>query len=868
MAPDEHDEDIPDDLPGQPTEHGAATVEVTVEEEMRSSYIDYAMSVIVGRALPDVRDGLKPVHRRILHAMNEMGMASNAQHRKSARVVGEVLGKFHPHGDTAVYDALVRMAQEFSLRYPLVDGQGNFGSIDGDNPAAMRYTECRLTPMAEAMLEDINLDTVGFVENFDASLTEPTVLPSKIPNLLINGSAGIAVGMATNLAPHNLGEVVDAMVLQLEDPDVEITRLLEVVPGPDFPTGGIIQGTAGIQQAYLTGRGIVRIRARVEVEEDEGRLIVTEIPYQVNKAKLAEDIAKLVRDKKLEGIRDLRDESSREGIRLIIELKRGANPEIVKNQLFQQTQLQVSFGINNVALVDNEPKVLNLKQLLQRYIDHRIVVIVRRTQHLLEKAEARRHIVEGLLIAQRNIDEVIELIRAADDRDGARTGLMSEFELSEDQANAILDMRLGRLTRLEVGKLEEELEGLLADIERYNTILGDPEEQRAIVREELLEVKEAFDDERRSEIREDAGDLLIEDLVPDRDVVIMLTSDGYVKRVPLEKYRTQRRGGRGVIGMSTKDEDYVVDLFTCTNHQRILFVTQNGIVHSLKAFRIPKGDRYAKGAPVVSLFERLDPGVEIQAALPVSEFSEDRYLFFATRGAKVKKTALSEYERINVNGKIAVKLEEGDELVGVGITEGDDDIILVKDSGKGVRFNEEQVRPMGRVAAGVKGTELRGHEEVVSMVIIRDPEASLLTVTRKGKGKRTPFDSFRAKNRGVWGVYMHDCTDATGPVVGAVAVDEDDEVLFTSKHGVVIRSKATDISVITSGQAQGVFVQRLEEGDETVAVARLAREEEAEVDAGVEADGEPGAGADAGTTDEGADEGDADTQREIDDEET
>jgi DNA gyrase subunit A len=845
MTGDEDDVEPAEDLPGEPTDREAAAVELTVEEEMRSSYIDYAMSVIVGRALPDARDGLKPVHRRILYAMDDMGLNSDGPHRKSARVVGEVLGKYHPHGDSAAYDTLVRMAQDFSLRYPLVDGQGNFGSMDGDAAAAMRYTEARLTPLAEEMLEDLDEDTVDLQDNFDASLQEPTVLPSKVPNLLINGSAGIAVGMATNLAPHNLGEVVDAIVRQIEDPDVTFRELMEEMPGPDFPTGGIIQGTEGIQKAYATGRGIVRIRARMDVDEDEGRLIVTEMPYQVNKSKLSKKIAKLVRDDKLEGIRDLRDESDRDGVRLIIDLKRGAEPEIVKNQLFDKTQLQTSFGINNVALVDNEPKVLNLKQLIQRYIDHRIEVIVRRTQYRLDEAEDRKHIVEGLLTALRNIDAVIETIRESDETADARAALMEEFELSEEQARAILRMRLSRLTRLEQGKLEDELDQLLDDIERYTAILDSREEQKRIIRQELLELKEEYGDERRTEIQEAQGDIVIEDLVPDEPVVVLLTDDGYVKRVPLEKYRTQRRGGRGVIGMDTKEEDYVADVFTCRNHDEVLFLTESGIVHSEKAFRIPEGDRYAKGAPVVQLFERLDPDEEIEAALPVREYPDDEYLFFATREGKVKKTPLAEYERINVNGKIAIDLRDGDELVGMDVTDGDDDVILVKNSGKGVRFREDQVRATGRDTMGVNGTELRAgagdldlDEELVSMVVVDDPGAWLLTVTANGKGKRTPITTHSRKNRGVWGVYMHGVDAETGPVVGAVEVQADDQVLFTSREGVVIRSEAQDISEITSGQAKGVIVQRLEEGDETVAVGRLAREDEAQPDDEGEADAE------------------------------
>jgi DNA gyrase subunit A len=835
--PDEPDENVAEDLPGEPTDRAGATVEVTVEEEMRSSYIDYAMSVIVGRALPDVRDGFKPVHRRILYAMDDMGLNSDGPHRKSARVVGEVLGKYHPHGDAAAYDTLVRMAQDFSLRYPLVDGQGNFGSMDGDSPAAMRYTEARLTPIAEAMLEDIDEDTVDFTPNFDASMEEPTVLPAKLPNLLVNGSAGIAVGMATNMAPHNLGEIVDALVLLLNDPEVSIHRLMEEVPGPDFPTGGIVQGTGGIQKAYATGRGIVRMRARMHEEEDEGRLVVTEIPYQVNKSKLSEDIAQLVRDGKLEGISDLRDESSREGVRLIIELKRGANPEIVKNQLFQKTQLQDSFGINNVALVDNEPKVLNLKELLQHWIDHRVEVVVRRTEYRLEEALDRAHIVEGLLTALRNIDDVIETIRGAEETADAREALIDDFELTEEQARAILRMRLSRLTRLEQAKLEEELEGLRADIERYRNILDDRERQKGIIEQELLGLKEEFDDDRRTEIREGEGQLVIEDLVPDEPVVILRTADGYVKRVPLEKFSVQRRGGRGVIGMETKEGDRVVDVLTCTNHDKLLFFNDEGIVHDLKAYEVPEGDRYARGAPVQSLFERWDPDTDVETVLAVDEFDEDRFLFFATRQGTVKKTPLSEFERININGKIAIDLEAGDELVEVAITDGSQDVVLVKNSGKGLRFPEAQVRPMGRTATGVKGTELRGEEEVLALQPVNDPDAELLTVTAKGQGKRTPYSSYRPKNRGAWGIYTHDVDEAeTGRVIAAIEARDGDEVVITSREGVVIRSHAEDISTVSSGQAMGVIVQRLEDGDETVAVSRLTEHELGQLDATAEAD--------------------------------
>jgi len=835
--PEEPEEEVAEDLPGEPADDAAATVEVTVEEEMRSSYIDYAMSVIVGRALPDSRDGLKPVHRRILYAMHDMGLDSSSPHRKSARVVGEVLGKYHPHGDAAAYDTLVRMAQEFSLRYPLVDGQGNFGSIDGDSAAAMRYTEARLTPLAESMLEDLDEDTVDFTPNFDASLEEPTVLPSKVPNLLINGSAGIAVGMATNMAPHNLGEAVDALQLQLDDPDVPLQDLMEVMPGPDFPTGAIIHGTQGIQKAYATGRGIVRMRARIEYDEDDHQLIATEIPYQVNKAKLAEDIAQLVRDGDLEGIRDLRDESARENIRLIVELKRGAEPQIVENQLYKKTQLEDSFGINNVALVDNEPRVLNLKQLLQQWIDHRIEVVVRRTQYRLAEAKDRRHIVRGLLTAQRNIDAVIETIRNSDETADAREALIEEFDLSEEQARAILRMRLSRLTRLEQAKLEDELEQLNADIDRYEAILDDRGRQKQIIKEELEAVKDEFDDERRTEIRESEEELVIEDLVPDEPVVVLRTRDGYVKRTSLEEFSLQRRGGRGVIGIEPKEEDEVVDVLACTNHQRLLLLDDDGIAHSLKAYQIPEGGRYGRGAPVQSLFERWDPEDEVQTILPVDTFDEDRYLFFATRNGTVKKTPLAEFERINVNGKIAIELAEDDELVDVAITNGDDDVILVKSSGKGLRFPEQQVRSMGRTAGGVRGTEIRGEEKVVALVPVSTEDTHLLTITASGKGKRTPVSEYNPKNRGAWGIYTQGVDDETGPVRGAIEAREGDELLSVSREGVLIHASTGEVSEITTGQARGVIVQRLEDGDDVVAVARVSTDVlESIEDEGAEAD--------------------------------
>ena len=819
-------------------EHGTL-IDRPLHEEMRTSYIDYAMSVIVGRALPDVRDGLKPVHRRIHYAMNELGLSPDRAYRKSALVVGEVLGKYHPHGDTAVYDSMVRMAQDFSLRYELVDGQGNFGSVDGDGAAAMRYTEARLSRLAMEILEDIDRDTVDFTDNYDASRKEPTVLPAKLPNLLVNGSSGIAVGMATNIPPHNLREVVAALKLYVQDPTIPIAEIIKVMPGPDFPTGGIIHGRQGIVDAYTTGRGVVRIRAKAEVEpvKDRERIIVTEIPYMVNKANLLASIAELVKEKRIEGISDLRDESDRDGMRVVIELKRDAVADIVLNNLYKMTQMEASFGILNLALVDNQPRVLTLTGFFENYLKHREEVVARRTRYDLRKAEERAHVVSGLLRAVSNIDEVIERIRRSADAEAARASLMEmEFtaiqvpgfapieagRLDEVQAKAILELRLSKLTGLETQALKDEIVDLKAKIRRYNEILASRAEILAIIVRELDELSEKYGDERRTQIADATGEMHIEDLIPDEHVVVMITNDGYIKRIPVDAYRTQRRGGKGLIGMETKETDFVVNLFPATTHQYILFFTNQGRVYWLKAYQIPEGSRQSKGKAIVNLLEGLAAGEKVEAALPVREFREDNYVFFATKKGTVKKTALSEYSRPRVTGIIAIGLEEGDELIGVGITSGHDEVILAKTHGKSIRFSEEDVRPMGRPATGVKGVELEGDDEVVSMAIIHDKNGQLLTVTENGYGKRTPVEEYRLQGRGGSGIITIQTTTRNGRVVSVREVREDDEVIVTSTRGIVIRMPVSTVSVL-GRNVQGVRLMSLEQGDKVMAVARLAR---------------------------------------------
>ncbi|HUR68611.1 MAG TPA: DNA gyrase subunit A [Candidatus Thermoplasmatota archaeon] len=808
-------------------------------DEMRTSYIDYAMSVIVGRALPDVRDGLKPVHRRILYAMWDMGLTPDKAYRKSALVVGDAMGKYHPHGDSAIYDTLVRMAQDFSLRYELIDGQGNFGSVDGDGAAAMRYTEARLSRVALELLEDLDRETVDWVDNYDASRKEPSVLPGKIPNLLVNGSSGIAVGMATNIPPHNLREVVAALKMYVADPTTPIAELIKALPGPDFPTGGTIYGRQGIVDAYTTGRGVIRVRAKAEIEtvKDRSRIIVTEIPYMVNKSNLLTSIAELVKEKRIDGISDLRDESDRDGMRIVIELKRDAVDDIVLNNLYKMTQLETSFGILNLALVDNQPRVLTLTGFFENYLKHREEVIRRRTQYDLRKAEERAHVVGGLLRAVSNIDEVIERIRASADAEAARASLMEmDFSaiqvpgfppvpagrLDEIQAKAILELRLSKLTGLETQALKDEIVELKGKIRRFMEILDSRSEILAIVVQELEYLSEKFGDERRTTIVDSSGEMTIEALIPNEHVVVMITNDGYIKRIPVDAYRTQRRGGKGLIGMETKETDFVVDLFPATTHQYILFFTNQGRVYWLKAYEIPEGSRQSKGKAIVNLLEGLNPGERVQAALPVVNFAEDNYVFFATKKGTVKKTALSEYSRPRVTGVIALGIDEGDELIGVGITHGHDEVILAKTHGKSIRFHEEDVRPMGRPATGVKGVELEGDDEVVSLAIVQDKNGQLLTVTENGYGKRTPIEEYRLQGRGGSGIITIQTTTRNGKVVAVREVKDDDEAIVTSKSGIVIRMPVSTVSVL-GRNVQGVRLMSMDSGDKVNAVAVLAR---------------------------------------------
>ena len=798
-----------------------------LEEEMQSSYIDYSMSVIVQRALPDVRDGLKPVHRRILYSMHESGISSDKPYKKSARVVGDVLGKYHPHGDTAVYDALVRMTQNFSLRYPLLDGQGNFGSIDGDNPAAMRYTETRLAKIANEILMDIDKNTIDFTPNYDASLDEPVVLPAKLPNLLINGSSGIAVGMATNIPPHNLGEVVDGLINLIDNPDLNTIDLMEFIKGPDFPTGGIIYGTQGIIHAYHTGRGLVKLRAKTKIEEmkgDKKRIVVTELPYQVNKAHLIENIAKLVKEKTIEGITDLRDESDRKGMRISIELRRDVLDEVILNQLFKHTAMSTTFGIINLALVNNQPKVLTLKETLGYFIDHRREVVKKRTQFELDKAEKRIHIVKGLLIALDNIDEVIELIRKSNTAEDASNALMVRFELSVEQTKAILDMRLQKLTSLEGQKLNTEHDELEIKIADFKDILANEQRINGIIKQELTELKERYSDERRTQIETEVEEIELEDLIPVEDVVITITNTGYIKRLPIDTYKAQRRGGKGMIGIRTKEEDFVVDVFVTSTHNYILFFTNSGKVFWLKAYRIPVGDRYAKGKAIVNLLPRLAEGEYVQAMIPVQEFNIDHHVVFVTKKGTIKKTPLPAYSRPRENGIWAIKLAEDDELVDAKLTDGSKEIVIATAEGKANRFNESEVRDQGRYTHGVRGIRLRKADEVRGLAIV-DPEAILLTITENGYGKRSKVADYRCTHRGSQGVINIKTDERNGRVKSVLAVDQDNELIVTSQNGLVIRIPVEGISII--GRAtKGVRIMNLNEGDKVVAVARLLREEE------------------------------------------
>jgi len=804
-----------------------------IEQEMRRSYIDYAMSVIVGRALPDIRDGLKPVQRRILYGMNELGMSSGSQFKKAARVVGEILGKFHPHGDTAVYDALARMVQDFSLRYPLIDGQGNWGSTE-DEPAAMRYTECRLSKAAEELLQDIEKGTVDWMDNFDGTLKEPTVLPAKFPNLLVNGSSGIAVGMATNIPPHNLGEVVEALVVLIDNPQAAFEQLYNPetgpIRGPDFPTGGLLYGVQGVVEAYRTGRGLISVRAKAEFEEargDKARIVITEIPYMVNQGALVESIALLVKQKRIEGVTDLRDESDQDGMRIVLELKRDAVEDVVLNQLYHHTQMDSTFGIINLAIVDGRPKVLGLRETLQLHVDYRTDVVRRRTQYDLTKARQREHIVEGLLTAIDHLDEVIRIIRRARDGADAQTQLMTRYLLSEEQSKAILDMSLRKLTGLETEALRDEQRELEATIQDLEGILSSRERVLQIIRAELLELKEKFGDARRTQVVIDAADMEIEDLIPEEDNVVIITSTGYIKRLAVSAYRMQRRGGKGVTGMGRKEEDFVVNLFVASTHDYILFFTSHGKVFKLKAFRVPSAGRYAKGKPVVNLLPRLEPEEKVEAMIPIREFPEARSVVFVTRRGRIKRTSLAEFHHILTSGIRAIKLNPGDELIDVQIADGDEEVVLASAGGYANRFPISQVRPMGRAAAGVAGMRVRSGDEVVSMSLSKDPTAELLTTLSSGYGKRTMVSEYRRTRRGSQGVRTTSAKHAAGHVVSVQIVRPDEDLLITTKQGLVIRCPVSDIGV--KGRAtRGVRLQRLQEGDEVVAVARLVGEREEE----------------------------------------
>ncbi|HKN85607.1 MAG TPA: DNA gyrase subunit A [Nitrospiraceae bacterium] len=801
-------------------------IHINIEDEMKSSYLDYAMSVIVGRALPDVRDGFKPVHRRILHGMNEMGLAHNRAYRKSAKIVGEIMGNYHPHGDSAIYDTLVRMAQDFNMRYPLVDGQGNFGSVDGDPPAAMRYTEARLTKLAEEMLADIDMDTVDFSPNYDESRMEPRVLPARVPNLLINGGNGIAVGYATSIPTHNLAEVVDGLMLVLENPDVTIEQLMKKIPGPDFPTAGFIYGKQGIKDAYKTGRGLLSLRAKAVIETDErterDRIIVTEIPYQVNKARLIEKIAELIQDKKLEGISDLRDESDRDGMRIVIELKRGEIPLIILNNLYKHTQLQTTFGVIMLALVNNRPAVLTLKQILEAFIEHRREVVVRRTAFQLRKAEERAHILEGLKIALDHLDAVIQLIRRSQSPDIARTGLMREFQLTEIQASAILDMKLQRLTQLERNKLIEEYQDILKRMEYLRSVLGSEALVRKIIKEELLAIKEEYKDERRTQIVSEEADINVEDLIAEEEVVVTVTHAGYIKRNPVSLYRAQRRGGKGKIGMGVKDEDFVETLFTASTHDYLLFFTDAGKVFWLKVHEIPEAGRAAKGKAMVNLLA-LSGDEKVTATLPVKEFRDDRYVFMATRQGVIKKTELSAYSNPRQGGIIALSLDDGDKLIGVQITDGRREILLGTRQGIVIRFKEEDVRPMGRTAHGVRGITLEEGNQVIGMeTITPDSTTAVLTITEGGFGKRTPVSEYRLQGRGGKGIISVKTTERNGLAIGFVQVRENDEIMMMSSKGKILRCRVDKIREV-GRNTQGVRVLEMEEADDrVVGVARLA----------------------------------------------
>ena len=806
------------------TEIKEKIIDVGIESEMKKSYIDYAMSVIVARALPDVRDGLKPVHRRILYSMNELNMTPDKPYRKSARLVGDVLGKYHPHGDAAVYDSMVRMAQDFSLRYMLVDGHGNFGSVDGDSPAAMRYTEARMSKITLEMLRDIDKETVDFVPNFDDTLKEPDVLPARFPNLLVNGSSGIAVGMATNFPPHNLGEIVDGIVKVIDEDNVTIDDLMKIVKGPDFPTGGIIMGKEGIRSAYTTGRGRIIVRARAEIEElgNKQRIIVTELPYQVNKARLIENIANLVKDKRIEGISDLRDESDREGMRIVIELKRDANANVVLNQLYKNTQMQDTFGAIMLALVDKKPQILNLRQCIDLYIEHQKDIILRRTRFDLAKAEARLHILEGLKIALDYIDEVIKIIRAS--YDDAKEKLMERFGLTDVQAQAILDMRLKTLSGLQREKIEAEYNELVERIKYFKEILSSETLVYKIIKDELLEIKAKFADPRRTALEASADDIDIEDLIKEEDCVITLTHFGYIKRLPADTYRSQKRGGKGITGITTREEDFVENIFISSTHHYILFFTNTGKTYRLKAYEVPEAGRQAKGTAIVNLLQ-LGPDEKITAVIPIAEYTDDAYLLMATKNGVIKKTNLMEYANIRKAGLQGITLRENDELIDVRLTDGTNKVVMVTRHGLSITFDEKDVRPIGRVSQGVRGIDLGNDDYVIGMEPIISNDVCLLAITENGFGKRTEVEEYRVQTRGGKGVLTYKVTDKTGEVVGIKVVKETDDIILISSDGTIIRLAVKDVSVL-GRNTQGVTLMRMPEGVQLVSIAKVTDEEE------------------------------------------
>ncbi len=811
---------------------GEKLIPINIEDEMKSAYIDYSMSVIVSRALPDVRDGMKPVHRRVLFGMHELGVRSNTAHKKSARIVGEVLGKYHPHGDTSVYDAMVRMAQDWSLRYMLVDGQGNFGSIDGDSPAAMRYTEARMRKISEDMLADIDKETVDLKLNFDDTLQEPTVLPTKIPGLLINGASGIAVGMATNMPPHNLTEVVDGTVAYIDNHDITVEELMTHIKAPDFPTGGVIYGYEGVREAFLTGRGRVVMRGKAHFEEIEGRecIVVTEIPYQVNKADMIKKTADLVNEKKIEGISNIRDESDRNGMRVVYLLKRDAIPNIVLNMLYKYTALQSSFSVNNIALVNGRPKLLNLKELILHFVEHRHEVVTRRTQYLLRKAEERAHILEGLIIASDNIDEVIALIRASSNADEAREKLMERFELSEIQAKAIVEMRLRQLTGLEQDKLRSEYEELMKTIEDYKDILDKKDRRMTIIKEELIEVREKYGDQRRSEIEYAGGDVSITDLIPDEQVVITISHLGYIKRTPLTEYKTQNRGGVGQKASSTRNEDFLEHLFVGTNHQYMLFFTQKGKCFWMRVFEIPEGSRTSKGRAIQNLIN-IEQDDKVKAFICTQDLKDEdyinnHYVIMATKEGQVKKTPLEQYSRPRTNGINAITIKEGDELLEAKLTTGDSQVMIAVRSGKAIRFEEEKTRPMGRNASGVRGITLGGpKDEVIGMITVDDQESDILVVSENGYGKRSSIEDYRITNRGGKGVKTISITEKTGGLVAIKNVTDNDDLMIINKSGIAIRMAVEDLRVM--GRAtQGVRLIKVREEDSIAAVAKVMHDED------------------------------------------